>query len=156
MEEKELQVISFSPNPQAFGDFVEAQAEIGNVTKNRKGYGYRYADLGQLLDEVKPVLGKYHFAVVWELTTFQERLAMLCKVMWKDGSCVAQSTCPLLGIQEQPMDGGAKTMNPMQQVGSAITYARRYTLLNCLCVACEDDDAQSLSPVPKIRNDNGY
>jgi hypothetical protein len=93
---------------------------------------------------------------VWELTTFQERLAMLCKVMWKDGSCVAQSMCPLLGIQEQPMDGGTKTMNPMQQVGSAITYARRYTLLNCLCVACEDDDAQSLSPVPKMRNDNGY
>jgi hypothetical protein len=52
----------------------------------------------------------------------------------------------------------------MQEVGSAITYARRYTLLNCLCVACEDDDAQSLSPSPSLKpqtpitmeNDNGY
>jgi hypothetical protein len=54
----------------------------------------------------------------------------------------------------------------MQEVGSAITDARRYILLNCLCVACEDDDddAQSLSLSPSLKqqtlllmeNDNGY
>jgi hypothetical protein len=77
--------------------------DIFRCQKNAKRY--RYAHLSQLLDEVKPALGKYHFAVVWELITFQERLAMLCKVMWKGGSCVAQSTSPLPGIQEQPMDG---------------------------------------------------
>jgi hypothetical protein len=72
--------------------------------KNIKGYGYHYTDFDQLLNEVKPLPGKYHFAVVWELTTFQKWLAMPCKVLWKDGSCAAQSTCPLLVIQEQPVD----------------------------------------------------
>jgi len=45
-------------------------------------------------------------------------------------------------------------MNPMQQLGSAITYARRDTLRNCLCIACKDNNAQALSPVVQMKNDN--
>jgi hypothetical protein len=34
------------------------------MTKNKKDHNYHYADLGQLLDKVKPILGKYHLVVV--------------------------------------------------------------------------------------------
>jgi hypothetical protein len=143
----------------AFEEFVKVQGKLGNVGKNREvkgGYGYSYTDLGELLDCVRPALREHHFVVVWELAEMHGRFVIVCKVLWKDGTCVAQSACPILGVHEQ---GGGR-LNPMQEVGSAITYARRYTLLNCLCVACEDDDAQSLSPKPQtpvlMDNDNGY
>jgi hypothetical protein len=85
-------------------------------------------------------------------------LGILCKVIGKEGNCVAQSACSLFGIQEQPAEGGSKNMNPMQQLGSVITNARRYTLLNDLCIGCEDNDAQALSSTPliKTRNNNEY
>ena len=35
--------------------------------------------------------------------------------------------------------------NPAQQQGSALTYARRYSLLMAYGLATEDDDAQSLT-----------
>ena len=149
----------------AYEEFVMVQGKLENVGKNREvnnrgGYGYSYTDLGELLDRVRPALREHHFAVVWELSEMHGRFVIVCMVVWKDGTCVAQSACPILGIHEQ---GGGR-LNPMQEVGSAITYARRYTLLNCLCVACEDDDAQSLSPSPAMKsqtpvlmeNDNGY
>jgi hypothetical protein len=106
-------------------------------TKNKAGYGYRYADLGELLCAVKPVPKQHNFAVVSELAEMNGGFVLACKVLWKDGTCVAQSACPILDVHEQ---GGGR-LNPMQEMGSAITDARRYTLLNCLCVACEDDDA---------------
>ena len=37
--------------------------------------------------------------------------------------------------------------NPAQQQGSALTYARRYSLLMAYGLATEDDDAQSLTKV---------
>jgi hypothetical protein len=36
--------------------------------------------------------------------------------------------------------------NPAQQMGAAITYARRYSLLMAYGLATEDDDAASLTP----------
>lgn len=40
-----------------------------------------------------------------------------------------------------PLDcGDAKGLNPMQALGSAISYARRYGLLTLLCLTAEDDD----------------
>jgi hypothetical protein len=77
---------------EAFGEFVKAQGKIGNVGKNRNvdknkaGYGYRYADLGELLCTVKPALKQHNFAVVWELAEMNGRFIIACKVLWKAGT----------------------------------------------------------------------
>ena len=106
------------------------------VTKNKDGYGYKYTELSEIhrylesinsryiqkierIDGDDYVFTKRSFDGVWE----EE---------WLQGSRVVQAT--LQGIK-----------NPAQENGSALTYARRYSLLMAYGLATEDDDAQSLT-----------
>ena len=41
-----------------------AMGEIENVEKNKAGYGYKYADLAQVLEVARPIMAKHGIAVV--------------------------------------------------------------------------------------------
>ena len=113
-----------------------AQAEMGNAPKTATGNFGHYADLPSLRDAVIPVLSAHGIAVV--------------QLVEGDGSCVSVTTRLLWGSES--MDCGSLTMpitgargNVNHSIGSAVTYARRYTLGGAVCdSAHEDDDAESL------------
>jgi len=108
---------------------LEFQKKIGIIKKDSKNPHFKntYASLTQILSEVKPLL----------------------------------TECGLILIQPISLDGVGTTiidfetgekietiislptnLNP-QQLGSAITYFRRYTLASLLSLEIDDDDAQS-------------
>ena len=115
--------------------FVAAQAEMPEVTKGRKAtvgtYSYTYADLGDVLNAVRPTLVKHGLAVAQDVSRHERMIEVVTVIVHKSGESVAFG----------PM--GFESGSTPQASGSAVTYARRYSLLAALGLATEDDDGQS-------------
>src|SRR5262245_9884402 len=119
----------------------KARAEIGPIYKAgevKMGQGrpaYRHAKLDDIEREVVPALSKYGLSYRWNTKVADNRpdwIIVTCKVAHKDGHAEENS---LAG----PSDAsGAK--NPIQAVGSALTYLCRYTVMAALGLSATDDD----------------
>ena len=110
------------------------QGEVNNVSKDKSGYGYKYADLAQILDVVRPLLAKHGLSVVQMPGKSDSGVTVSTMVLHSSGQWVKSET-------QLPMDTAAK-MSAAQAAGSVITYARRYALAAALGIAQEDDDAR--------------
>lgn len=109
------------------------------ITKNQTAsvgkYSYQYADIAQIHEYLEANNMSYY--------QYVERI---------DGDDYIM-TVKIINGEEKPALRGARVVdatligvnNPAQQQGSALTYARRYSLLMAFGLATEDDDAQSLS-----------
>lgn len=108
--------------------FAAAQGELTNPPKTKTvsttKYKYSFAPLPEILDAVRPVLAKHQ----------------LCIVQIVEGS---QLTTRLIHATGQYISG-SYTLPPLhadpQGMGSAITYARRYSLCSMLGIAGDDDE----------------
>jgi hypothetical protein len=104
-------------------------------TKAGPGYGYKYANLADSLSMVRPVLAKHGLAVMQVSSTpDQNTVLVTTTLLHKSGEWIM--FFPL----------GMPNGRTAQETGSAITYARRYSLLSCLGLAAEDDDGASAAP----------
>jgi hypothetical protein len=117
---------------------AKVQAEIPDVEKDRIGrvrsekanYTYRYADLSAVTDAILPLLGRNGLAWVTQPTMTASGFVLRYTLLHESGESITG---------EYPLPDPAR-VGP-QQVGSALTYARRY----CLCAVTgvapgEDDD----------------
>lgn len=123
---------------------VKAVGELSDVPKGRQVNAgpmrYRYADLGDALGMVRPVLAKHGIAVLQQVTSEPGTVQVWTTLLHSSGQFLTQAP---LGMPE------GKTP---QATGSAITYARRYALLAALGLATEDDDGQSAASTPVVRS----
>ncbi len=109
------------------------------ITKNQTAsvgkYSYQYVDIAQIHEYLEANNMSYY--------QYVDRI---------DGDDYIM-TVKIINGEEKPALRGARVVdatligvnNPAQQQGSALTYARRYSLLMAFGLATEDDDAQSLS-----------
>ena len=110
------------------------------ITKNQTAslgkYSYQYVDIAQIHDYLESINARY----IQEVKRIDQDDYIMTKRCfndkwedeWLQGCRIVDAT--LIGVN-----------NPAQQQGSAVTYARRYSLLMAFGLATEDDDAQSLS-----------
>lgn len=100
---------------------------------------YHYADLSAILDAIGPGLARYELAILQSVDA--ESSSLITRLAHTSGEWV-ECTYPLQ-MDQAP-----------QALGSALTYARRYSIQALLCLAAADDDgAQATKPAkaPKVK-----
>ena len=105
------------------------------LKKNKEGYGYKYTELAEIN------------AYLAENDTYYYQYTETI-----DGNDYIM-TVPIIEGEEKPARRGCRIVqatlqgvkNPAQEQGSALTYARRYSLLMAFGLATEDDDAAALT-----------
>jgi len=114
-----------------------AKLAIGKVTKNATSHHSKYADLNAILSTVEPVLLENGLLLIQPI----HGNSVCTQIIDIDSGAMLDSCMDL-----------PQGVNP-QNMGSAITYYRRYTLQSALSLQAVDDDGEKASkdePVKEI------
>jgi hypothetical protein len=105
--------------------------QTAQVESPKGGYSYRYADLATVLDSIRGALAASGLALAQPIAQDEIGLTIRTELLHSSGQWIA-SEFPLVAPLDRP-----------HVLGSAITYARRYSICALLGVAAEDDDGQA-------------
>jgi hypothetical protein len=120
--------------------FIKAQASLTDPVKDTQGYGYKYATLDQILQIVRPVLSANGLAVMQHLEGGENGHVSVKTVILHESGQTMESTMSM------PISA-KKGLSAEQNVGAAVSYARRYALQSCLGLMAEEDtDAADAAP----------
>jgi hypothetical protein len=123
-----------------------AQAEIRTVAKDRTNphFKNRYATLDAIMEAVRPVLARHGLSIVQGCTMPNEAEGRLI------GSAVETMVLHASGEYLANMVYMPIGKASAQDVGSALTYGRRYGVSALLALATDDDDdgQQASAPAP--------
>jgi len=104
------------------------------IRKNSQGYGYRYTDLAEIHRHMEEVGLRYY----QEVETIDGEDFIITHILNTEDEVIRKCRgCRVVKVSGK---------NPAQDYGSALTYARRYSLLLAFGLATADDDAAALNP----------
>ncbi len=119
---------------------IKKTREATIPTRGGGGFSYSYAPLDEIVAVVQPILGAHGLSVSWRTRLEANQVIACCRISHVLGHSEDSGDTHIPIVQG---DGGA---NPMQRVGIATTYARRYSLVSVLGLAPEDDDDGQAAP----------
>lgn len=128
---------------KAQGEFTAAERDYTANVKTRKGsdYQFNYADLAAYLDVCREPLSKNGLAVIQEPMACGNKAKVTTLLVHSSGEWIEFEPLELEVAFKEP----GEVATP-QEIGSAITYARRYSQSAALNMASEqDDDGNSAS-----------
>lgn len=143
-------------NPELAAALVAALGELDDVAKTRTAaagqYSYRYATLGDVLGEARPVLARHGLALSQHVDVHAVDRGVSVAVHTR----VVHVSGHVLEVPPLAITAAATA----QAIGSAATYGRRYQAMAVLGVAGDDDDgaeatrtAPATPPAPSPRTD---
>lgn len=115
----------------------KAQAVIENVSKDKKGFNYKYADLASCLTAAKKPLSDNGLSVSQLVSQDMNGKQILITLLIHESGQWLKS---IFAVENVVM----KQCNSLQQLGAGLTYARRYAFSAIVGLSQEDNDAQSI------------
>ena len=124
-----------------YAALAAARAEFGRASRDGTNphLKNRYATLASIVEACDQALGRHGLTYSQPMVQTPAGPVLRTVLMHLETGERIESECPLL------YDGSAK-LNPMQALGSAITYARRYGLESLLGLMRDDDDGEGAFP----------
>jgi hypothetical protein len=109
---------------------AKAQGEMENAVKDSTNLHFKskYADIASVINAIKSPLSKNGLAFVQFVQRTEGGMELVTQLMHTSGESIS-SSMPLMFSKQD-----------MQGLGSALTYARRYSLSALVGIAQEDDD----------------
>lgn len=120
--------------------YIEFQKTINNLGKDAKAYNYDYLTLGKIIEVTRPKLAECGLAISQTMDS-ENGIPVLVTYLIHESGQYYESRYPLSPVT-------MKQCNSAQQMGAAISYARRYTLAAILNITQADDDAVSVGQSP--------
>jgi hypothetical protein len=96
---------------------------------------YRHASLANVTGKINSALSQHGLSAGWKVAQAERIITVTCTITHRLGHSESTS------LSAAPDDSGSK--NPIQAVGSAISYLERYTLLALTGLATHDMDDDS-------------
>lgn len=139
-------------------DYKKLMKSIEVVTKNKQGFGYNYADLVAVYDEVKPKIMENNFILIQTVQksdgVMRRKDTAVPVSKDKDNNILLSGTVdweiPVYNLHSEIIHESGKVLMcdiPLvmddvdpQALGSSITYMRRYSLFVLLGMTTEEDD----------------
>ena len=114
------------------------------LKNNTQGYGYKYCELSEIVKALEEQGMTFYQYTDTDPNTLKDYIYTV--IVDKDG----KERKALRGSEIILATLSGK-VNPAQEMGASLTYARRYSLLMALGLATEDDDANSLNGAKKVQ-----
>jgi len=122
--------------------FVEAQKEFAPALKTSTNPHFRskYVDLSGCVEAVLDALNNHGFALIQKTHDCDNGVKVETIFMYESGEQISG------GVISVPAD-----KQNAQGYGSALTYARRYSLMAACGIAPEDDDGNAATKAPTVK-----
>lgn len=114
---------------KAQGEIKNASKDAANEAFKREGKASKYATLAAIWDACRPALSKHEIAVVQVPRITENGMIIHTMLMHSSGERLTGDFPIAVPATATP-----------QQIGSAVTYARKYSLASMVGVAPDDDD----------------
>jgi len=114
---------------------LKAQKEIGSAVKGSSNpfFKSKYADLGAVMEACKEAFNKNGISVLQPIETSDNGITYVDTILLHESGEYIKSSMKI----------AVKADNDPQAQGSAVSYARRYSLQSIAFIPAEDDDAET-------------
>lgn len=119
---------------QLMGALSKAQGAMSNGAKDKQGFGYKYMELGVLIDIIRPHLATNEItATQWNELVKGDKPSVVTHTMLAHSSGEYMITAIELPIKVM------SNLSQAQMIGVNCTYGRRYALQAAFLIASEED-----------------
>lgn len=126
-----------------FNALASFQEKCPRITKRKKGHNYKYAPLGDIIEQIRPALKECGLTYRFEQSEENSLVKISCVITHIDGHSEKTS------MSGEDDTSGSK--NSIQAKGSTVTYLQRYTLIGALGIATADEDIDARLPQKPVQ-----